>query len=148
MVLEAAILAVQMQPVSTISKLVIVCDCQSAIDVVTTGHGQARILARKAHRWFKTLRDLVELELFWIPSHGKPPAGWKPHGQASELALRKWNELADQIARGHVEHLLQGFARKAWFEARHKAKQWEVKAIMGLIHAGHIYGQHVQTLNL
>ena len=80
-------------------RIVIVCDCQSAIALAEGNVGQTPILARRVQTTLARLREMTaSTELFWIPSHGKIKRSWIPHCGASEFQLRAWNAKADAVA--------------------------------------------------
>ena len=112
--------------------LVIVTDCTAAISMIHSVHGVSPLLSRK----LRSLQQLcerrgVQIIFQWVPSHGRHVASWKPL-HFSEMELRTWNEIADQLARDAASQQLQGSAPHLCAEARRRAYRWEMGTLQAV----------------
>lgn len=123
-------------------RVIVVCDCQSAL-LAVEGRGQAAVLAAELLSACVACRSLgFVVEFFWIPSHGKPaPARWLvPPG--GEVVARTVNGRADVEARRCAAARCSGSARERCVQARAMAAQWEEAAIRALARIA----EHYNTL--
>ena len=122
-------------------RIVIICDCQSAIALAEGSAGQTPILARRVWTTLACLREMTDsTELFWIPSHGKIKSSWIPHSGATEFQLRAWNAKADAVANQAARASAQGSARESWNTACYAARDYEHR----VIHAAAAVHAHYQ----
>ena len=127
-------------------RIVIVCDCQSAIALAEGNVGQTPILARRVQTTLASLREMTaSTELFWIPSHGKIKRSWIPHCGASEFQLRAWNAKADAVANQAARSRAQGSARERWNTACFAARDYEHQVIHA---AAAVHAHYRQFLQL
>ncbi|CAE7494111.1 unnamed protein product [Symbiodinium sp. CCMP2592] len=102
----------------------ILADCQSALAVVDGG-GQTPLLAARALAAFAALRGRIDVQKWWVPSHGKPaPPRWRcpPCG---EMLARALNAHADRAAKSCATRCSAGSGRQACVRAREVAFEWE-----------------------
>eukprot|EP00435_Cladocopium_sp_Y103_P035570 s919_g9.t1 len=112
--------------------LVVVTDCTAAISMIHSVHGVAPLLSRKLRSMLQLCeRRGVHIIFQWVPSHGRHVAKWSPR-HFSEEELRKWNEIADRLARDAASQQLQGSARQVCAEARRRAYQWEMGTLQAV----------------
>ena len=129
-----------------VRRLVLVCDCLSAIETVRDGHGERRRLAAECRALLEALSQWIEVDFVWVPSHGKQSCRFLGHPEASEAQLRAWNAKADRIAVWTWEHLAESSARVRWWQHRSAGKVWEAKAIGALSAAAQAYSEFTKAL--
>jgi hypothetical protein len=127
-VLVAAELAVAGGIAVATKKLVLVGDCQAALQGARTGGGTCSVLLRELRASGQRLmRGGLELDFAWVPSHGKVLRAWCPHPQASEVQMRAWNAKADWAAGQCAARRRNGSARQTCLRARRRAEEWEAE---------------------
>ena len=111
-------------------KIVVVCDCKSALEICDGRRGSTPLLSVRIGHVIRSLRAIAAaLDFVWVPSHGKQVAGWKPQAPISESSLREWNQKADESAHARVRMLSRGSRRAAWHLQAEQAYQWEIRTL-------------------
>ena len=119
-------------------KVVIVCD-----NLAVVRRAQARLKGRqRVERFAPTLwsrfdaaaRRLKELEVWWVPSHGKYMDSWSPPEGASGEEWRALNNSADEEASAHAERVWA--AEGAWRQNKVGAGTWAQEALLRIWSAG------------
>ncbi len=112
------------------SRVLIACDCLSAMSLVQTGQGKAALLAKE----LRSLTSMcasngVILDWQWVPSHGRLVPTWRPHCRYGEAQLRAWNAVADRGAKAECQRLLLHSPRAPWIAACKAAAKWETDTL-------------------
>ncbi|CAE7265239.1 unnamed protein product [Symbiodinium sp. CCMP2592] len=128
------------------ARLCIVSDCQSAIEVATTGRASCPLLARELHGFVCALAPHLAVDFQWVPSHDKVRTAFKPHPRVPEGALRDWNAQADAAANAARAAASRRCHRPHWHRQRRDALRWETEALTLLVAAGDAYEEHVTAL--
>lgn len=126
------------------SKVVILCDCKPVIQLTQSSLPKCALLA-------KTLAELlvqiksggINVQLHWVPAHGRSVPHWRPPASASEALCRKLNARADEAARNYVLCQLPRSARESWHHTVVQHAEWEVRVIAAAVAAGHRYRAHL-----
>ena len=127
--------------------VLIISDCQSAIDVATNGGGQTPKLSHQCVSIIRQLQTLgLHVKFAWIPSHDKSSPFCQPSPFCAESDMRRWNEIADQNAKQCMRQRLAGSMREAWHVQRQAAVDWEVSAIRLCAEVGRQYHEHLDEL--
>ena len=128
------------------ARLCIVSDCQSAIEVATTGRASSPLLARELHGFVCALAPHLVVDFQWVPSHDKVKTAFKPDPRVPEGALRDWNGQADVAANAARAAAARRCHRPQWHRPRRDALRWESEALTVLVAAGDAYEEHVNAL--
>ena len=112
-------------------RVVAAVDCTAAIQAAE-GRGQLRVLCHSLASGIARLNDGgLDLELHWVPSHGKSlPRHWTPPQGFAEPLLRRLNELADRAAREAATLRARGSRRQMCCSIRLAAERWEAAVLM------------------
>ena len=130
----------------TVRKIVIVLDCLSVVSAAS-GHCQASpLLAQRFANMLRKIRHSCELDLAFVPSHGKQSNAFVPHPQIGEAVMRTWNHRADTVAGCALRARLQGSRRSSWWRSRQRAADWEVQALGALNAIGATYREFATPL--
>ena len=114
-------------------KVVLVCDCTSAIHLARGAHGDVPRLAQKLHCAVRELHSIgVTVEFMWVPSHGKTSPLFCGHPDVHEHQARAWNAQADRAAKSALATRLTGSEREQWHVAADRASSWEARAIAAM----------------
>ena len=118
LVLLAAILACVGKP-GCPETFVVLSDCQEAIRVVEGASCLSPLLAKRAHELLIEAKlGGVDIQIFWVPAHGRVVSSWIPPPTLSDFECRQLNELADCAAKQVMHDQLRGAPRDIW--SKHK----------------------------
>ena len=97
-------------------EVVILCDCQTAIDVVVLCKtGGWPLFARHLQSCFDELQHVfVTVSVVWVPAHDRVKESWIPHPVAGAANSRACNHLADVAARSHAASPARNSLRQRW----------------------------------
>ena len=129
-------------------QIVILSDCQAALDIVSGHHGSCRILATQLHETRRRAEAQTHLEFVWVPSHGKLSPNFVGHHAFSMPFLRESNHRADQSATRCMRQRLHESARHQWHLQAKQAEVWETRVLQDVILVARNYSQHVQDSEL
>eukprot|EP00435_Cladocopium_sp_Y103_P014019 s2909_g3.t1 len=113
-------------------EVVILCDCQTAIDVVVLcKHGGLPLFAKHLHSLFDELQHVfANVSVSWVPAHDRVKESWIPHPVAGDANSRAWNHLADVAARAHAAARARNSLRQRWHASARAAMRWETEVIV------------------
>lgn len=110
--------------------IVIISDCQAAIDLAQQGSLSCPLLACFVHRLINDLKHFGMLVQFcWVPSHGKQSDKFVSHVATTPDELRSWNAKADDLAKAAMKRRHQHSMRANWARQIQAAVEWECSAI-------------------
>ena len=113
-------------------EVVILCDCQTAIDVgVLCKTGGLPLFARHLQSCFDELQHVfATVSVVWVPAHDPVKESWIPHPVAGAANSRAWNHLADVAARSHAASRARNSLRQRWHQQARTALKWETEVIL------------------
>jgi hypothetical protein len=145
LVLRGALLSIQGQ--FRFSTLVIVSDCQAAIDVAQGACGEVPLLASSLHRLIADLEGFgCFVQFVWVPSHDKRSPTFVAHPLAGEAQLRAWNAWVDRTAKYCLDRRLHGSARHSWHIRALHAADWEERTVATLAAVHEHYNGYAANL--
>ena len=121
-------------------------DCQAALDVITKGAGERRVLAQSCNQYLHALRSHVQDDLVWVPSHGKLSAVFCGTPGYSEAQLRAFNHEADAEAGAYWLRLARASPLARWTGERECAHDWETIPLRTLVAASGEYQAFAASL--
>ena len=109
--------------------IVIISDCQAALDIVAGHYGSCRLLAAQIHETRRRVEAKVSIELVWVPSHGKLSPKFIGHPAFTMHFLRECNSKADQLANLCMRRRLHESARHHWHLQVAADQLWEARVL-------------------
>ena len=123
---------------------VVLSDCQEAIRVVEGASCFSPLLAKRAHELLLEAKlGGVDIQICWVPAHGRVVSSWIPPPTLSEHQCRELNEMADLAAKQVMQDQLRGSPRDTWFRQCAIDKVWEVSVIHLAVAAAERYRNFV-----
>ena len=101
-------------------------------------------LAKRAHELLLEAKlGGVDIQICWVPAHGRVVSSWIPPPTLSEHQCRELNEMADLAAKQVMQDQLRGSPRDTWFRQCAIDKVWEVSVIHLAVAAAERYRNFV-----
>ncbi|CAE7362760.1 gcs-1 [Symbiodinium sp. CCMP2592] len=122
--------AVPSEQRTAVKVLHVFSDCQSALTAIRTGKGALPLLVRDVAMLCADIaRSGVEVQLHWVPSHGKPAPSWVPWPGAHPDLQRQWNAEVDALAAAECHRRLHGSQREAFARHLEEIQNWERRVL-------------------
>ncbi|CAE7723733.1 rbcL [Symbiodinium sp. CCMP2592] len=120
-------------------RLVIVSDCQSAIDIVQGALGSVPILARRVHADISR----IARALMWSCGGSHPMASSRIASIRRDAKPSSGPGMrTDRAAATEMRRKWHGFLRQSWFVQEKTDHDWEVAAVSGLQRPSQLYLDH------
>ena len=78
----------------------------------------------------------MQVELAWVPSHGKKKTKFQPAEGLSEEFMRSMNNKADEAATAVLQRAIRRTGRGRWEEEAKEARKWAAKALHLAVEVG------------
>ena len=113
--------------VKATGRIRVMVDCKSALDAAR-GCGALRVLCAFLVAGVARLRGRIQVDSFWVSSHGKMPS-WVPPPRVDASAARLLNHAAEVAARDAAVRRARGCGRMLCYNQCKAAEIWEKKVL-------------------